>query len=226
MCRNKEELLRIPERQLRSRAKEHFLHMSGFSDKNPPSSFQMEEIKEVADFIKNQIDVRIFVKKVDNYSFHEKNMWIEQKKIYYTLPIYRFKEKIHGLVLFFVTEKEIFTEGKRVMEQLYTQIWQNAYLDAAREWLKEWLMEREHCFVSQCVAPGFYGIDVKEVKTFGHLLQSQRFGVTVDENGYIKPEKTVMGMYFLLQHDLNIFGKRCETCLAQGKNCEFCMDKL
>lgn len=226
MYRNNEKVLCVLEKELRERAEQLFFAMSGFSKENRPSSYQFEEIKEVWQLIREQINVRILVKKVDNYRIEENSMWIETKQIAYNLPIFLYQETVQGLRLFLVAIEDIPMEGKPVIEQLYTQIWQNAYLDAAREWLKEWLAEEEGCFVSQSVAPGFYGIDIEHIKSYAKLLQAEQLDITVTEDGYIIPEKTVVGMYFLLDQDLNIFGKRCKSCLAQGKNCEFCMDKL
>lgn len=226
MYRNKENVLCVSEKELRERAEQLFWEMSGFSKENLPSSYQLEEIKEVWFEIKEQINVRILVKKVENYRLEEKSMWIETEQIAYDLPISLYQETVQGILLFLVTIEEIPADGKRVIEQLYTQIWQNAYLDAAREWIKEWLEVKESCFISQSVAPGFYGIDVSCMKNFGRLLQADQLGITVTQDCYMIPEKTVVGMYFLLKHDLNIFGKRCKNCLAKGKNCEFCMDKL
>ena len=226
MYRNKETVLCVPEEEIRERAEHYFFVMSGFSKENLPSSYQMEEIKEIGQDIRERINVRILVKKVDNYRLEQQSMWIETEEITYNLPISLYQETVQGIILFLVTIEDISTDGKRVMEQLYTQIWQNAYLDAAREWIKEWVAEKEGCFVSQSVAPGFYGIDVEYVKYFVQLLQGEKVGITVTNEGYMIPEKTVVGMYFLLHEDLNIFGKRCKSCPAQGKNCEFCMDKL
>ena len=226
MYRNKEKVLCVSEKNIRQRAEQFFWGMSGFSKDNPPSSYQLEEIKAVWIDIRKQINVHILVKKVDNYRLEEVSMWIEAEQIPYNLPISLYQETVQGIILFLVTIEDISTDGKRVMEQLYTQIWQNAYLDAAREWIKEWVAEKEGCFVSQSVAPGFYGIDVEYVKYFVQLLQGEKVGITVTNEGYMIPEKTVVGMYFLLHEDLNIFGKRCKSCPAQGKNCEFCMDKL
>ena len=182
MYRNKENVLCVSEKELRERAEQLFWEMSGFSKENLPFSYQLEEIKEVWFEIKEQINVRILVKKVDNYRLEEKSMWIETEQIAYDFPIFQYQETVQGILLFLVTLEEIPADGKRVIEQLYTQIWQNAYLDAAREWIKEWLEVKESSFISQSVAPGFYGIDVSCLKNFGRLLQADQLGITVTED--------------------------------------------
>ena len=87
MYRNKENVLCVSEKELRERAEQLFWEMSGFSKENLPSSYQLEEIKEVWFEIKEQINVRILVKKVENYRLEEKSMWIETEQIAYDLPI-------------------------------------------------------------------------------------------------------------------------------------------
>ena len=62
MYRNKENVMCVSEKELRERAEQLFWEMSGFSKENLPSSYQLEEIKEVWFEIKEQINVRILVK--------------------------------------------------------------------------------------------------------------------------------------------------------------------
>ena len=127
MYRNKETVLCVPEEEIRERAEHYFFVMSGFSKENLPSSYQMEEIKEIGQDIRERINVRILVKKVDNYRLEQQSMWIETEEITYNLPISLYQDTVQGLVLFLVTIEDIPTDSKRVIEQLYTQIWQNAY---------------------------------------------------------------------------------------------------
>lgn len=226
MCRNSSDFINLSGSEIQKRAEKHFWKMSGFSKENPPSVYQLEEIQQVSNTAEQNMQVKMLVKKEKQVQILEKGMWLCGKWVEYDIPLHLYAEQIQGLYVFLVTIEHMTKEEGSLLEQLYLQIWQNAYLDAAREWLKEWIGRKEQVFVSQCVAPGFYGIDLQEMHTLYEVMKGGKLGVKVLENGCLYPEKSFMGMYFLLENDLDILGKRCSVCLAQGKNCTYCMDKL
>lgn len=227
MYRNKKAWnMDIAEGQLRKRAEELFWQMSGFSETNPPSEFQKEDIYCIQKDLQGQLDIKARVCPIEEYAFSEKNMHLQGNEISYNIPLAAYKEAITGVYVFIVSEKNLAKDEQDTLDQLFIYIWQNAYLDAAREWTKEWLEQETKDFVSQCIAPGFYGIDLDEIATLFKLVDGEKIGVQMREDGFLLPEKSVLGIYLTLSQDINIFGKRCKSCLARGKNCEFCMDKL
>lgn len=226
MCKNSIVCMTVDENALKSRAEQLFLLMSGFSKTNPPTEYQREDIDSVWRFVAQKIQIDVFVKPVLQYSFRENCMVLESELIYYDLPLSKYQEQITGVYAFMVSEQTIAKNEQDTLEQLYTHIWQNAYLDAAREWLKEWISKKCASFVSQSIAPGFYGIALKEMKKFYDIVGGQQTTVRFGEHGMLDPEKSVLGIYLTLTEDINIFGRQCVNCLARGKNCEFCMNKL
>lgn len=226
MCRNNIVCMTVDENALKNRAEQLFLLMSGFSKTNPPTKYQREDIDSVWRSVAQKIQLDVFVKPVLQYTFCENYMVLETETIYYNLPLSKYPEQITGVYAFLVSEQTIAKDGQDTLEQLYTHIWQNAYLDAAREWLKEWIGKKSTSFVSQSIAPGFYGIALKEMEKFYNIAGGQQTTVRFRENGMLDPEKSVLGIYLTMTEDINIFGRQCANCLARGKNCEFCMNKL
>lgn len=227
MYRNKNEWnMDIAEGKLRQRAEELFWQMSGFSEGNPASEFQKKDIYRIQKELQGQLEIKARVCPVEKYAFGEKAMYLQEYEIFYDLPLASYSDAITGVYTFIVSEKTLVTEDQGNLDQLLFHIWQNAYLDAAREWMKEWLAQETKRFVSSCIAPGFYGIDLDEIATLFKLVDGGQIGVQMREDGFLLPEKSVIGIYLTLRQDINIFGKRCKSCLARGKNCEFCMDKL
>jgi len=216
----------LKEDELRSRAEQLFLLMSGFSKTNPPTKYQREDIESVWQFVAQKIQIDVFLKPVLQYSFSEDYMILESERISYELPLAEYREQITGVYAYVISEQTIAEDGQGTLEQLYTHIWQNAYLDAAREWMKEWIGQKWASFVSQSIAPGFYGIALKEMKKFYNIAGGQQTAVRLAQNDMLQPEKSVLGIHLTLKEDINIFGRQCASCPARGKNCEFCMNKL
>lgn len=226
MCRNNPITVTVEEKVLRDRAQQLFFLMGGFSETNPPTQYQREDIEKVWQLVAQKIQIDTFVKPILTYSFSENYMSLETEQIFYNLPLAKYQEQITGAYAFLISQQPIIEKGQNTLEQLYTHIWQNAYLDAAREWLKEWIGKKYHSFVSQSIAPGFYGIALHEMRKFYDIVAGQQTFVRLREDGMLEPEKSVLGMYLTLTEDINIFGRQCASCFARGKNCEFCMDKL
>lgn len=193
---------------------------------NQPTKYQREDIDSVWQFVVERLQIDIFLKPILEYSFCKEYMLLENQQIFYDLPLMEYEEQITGVYAFLVSEQTIAEEGQSTLEQLYTHVWQNSYLDAAREWLKEWIENNYASFVSQSIAPGFFGIAVKDMRKIYDIIGGQQTGVKLEENEMLAPEKSVLGIYLTLTDDINIFGRQCAHCLARGKNCEFCMEKL
>lgn len=226
MCRNDRIYIYASESLLRKRAQQLFLRMGGFSGTNQPTQYHREDIDSVWQFVVERLQIDIFLKPILEYSFCKEYMLLENQRIFYDLPLSEYEEQITGVYAFLVSEQTIAEEGQSTLEQLYTHVWQNSYLDAAREWLKEWIGKNDSSFVSQSIAPGFFGIAVKDMRKIYDIIGGQQTGVKIGNNEMLSPEKSVLGIYLTLKDDINIFGRQCAHCLARGKNCEFCMEKL
>lgn len=226
MYRNEEIQVTFEENQLRAKAKEIFWSMAGFTEANRPSQYQKEAILEMRDAIAPEIFLRLICRPVQSVSFEKNQMSLNQHPIYCELPLEVYREQIEAVYLSVLTENEITVTSESVSAQLYIDMWKNAYLDAAREQAPQLLKKRLQQPVSAGVCPGFYGIPLGAIQTLYQMMEAEQYGITMQEGGYLLPEKTVFGLYFLLKHDLNIFGRSCESCFAKGKNCEFCMKKI
>ena len=225
MCKSKK-IMQIEHKLLTKRAGELFDRMSGFSKNNPASEYQLEDKEVVHAKVVEKIEIQAMVKEVSSFSLEENFMMIDGKCIHYNLPLRDYSDRVKEIYIFLVSEKTVADDRQETIEQLYTHIWQNAYLDAAREWLKDWLKKESGWYVSDCISPGFYGIPIKCMSDLYDLVEGKNIGVHLREDGFLLPEKSVLGMYFTMKEDINIFGKRCLECPAHGKNCEYCLKRM
>lgn len=222
MCRNNVFVLEIPMDSLKDESKKVFERMMGITKGNSYSIYQEEEFAEIKRNVENHIKIKALVRKSNSFLCEKYNIWIEEKKIEHTIPFKNFPQLVQDVYVFLVSiELEKNTES--VMEQLLYHAWESAYLEVAREWIRHWILDREKCFVSVSLSPGFYGIPMDSIETFYSMVNGEIIDVFL-QKGALVPQQSVLGMYCVMKQEISLFYKQCDTCLAKGKHCEFCMD--
>lgn len=222
MCRNKPVVWSDTARVLQERAEEIFWKMSGYSADNPPSVYQMEELEQTKEKMAASIRVDGVGKWVPCYKIQEDGIWLEEQFISWKgIPLKDVK-KIQGIYVFLLGEPALSESSEDGVAMLYEYMWQNAYLDAAREAVKQRLEEQTKGMVSSEICPGFYGMELEAVSRLHAYLQGETIGVTCGQN-CLSPEKSVIGMHFLLSEPLEWLKRDCAHCLAAHNDCRWCM---
>ncbi len=114
--------------------------------------------------------------------------------------------------------------GRRSLEaDMDIQNWQIALLDAAREWLENYLRRclPKGCFLSRSAGPGFYGMELGALPVIVRELDAASVGVALTPEGMMEPAMSVTGMFFTGQLPFRELRGRCADCMATG-NCRMC----
>lgn len=115
------------------------------------------------------------------------------------------------------------------MEQLYLDMWETAFLDSARDVLRESILQTEALpggkplFLRE-TGPGFYGMPLEEAAKLAALLETGRIGVSLGEGFTLRPEKSCLGLYLVLDRDF-VPEAACASCLGNDRGCDFCQRK-
>jgi hypothetical protein len=107
-------------------------------------------------------------------------------------------------------------------------MWQTAYMDAARAYIKTllesyWIeqsKEKKSIKVTNSYGPGFYGMDTNEIEKFHSFLEGNDIGVSLNGHMLI-PTKSCTGIFLVVEALLYQQLLPCETCNTDG-NCELC----
>lgn len=115
-----------------------------------------------------------------------------------------------------------------ILEMFYADTWQTAFIDAARDKLYEEisaLAKKEYgdgICLSDSFGPGFYGIGSETLPCFYRYIGGADADITLTSYGMMKPLKSILGMFLVLNQPSNLPPRDCSSCLADSKGCEFC----
>jgi len=110
-------------------------------------------------------------------------------------------------------------ENAPIMDQLYADIWGTSFVDAGLEVLKKRLAGES---AYEAFGPGFYGMDVDQIKKFFELLDGKKIGMEVRESCLMLPLKSCAGFLIVVRDKSDLPDSDCFNCKAGRKGCEFC----
>jgi len=131
-------------------------------------------------------------------------------------------KKVKGALIYFLTIGS-FQDNEKIMEKLMEDFWQTAYVDSARKRFYLDMKEKiGNLHLSEELGPGFFGMSVESVNRFNKLLDSERIGIDVNPKGFMKPEKSVAGLFIVTENEPVTFPQKCLFCKGNEKGCAYC----
>lgn len=119
-------------------------------------------------------------------------------------------------------------EQQPALELYLADCWQTALVDAGRDWLISYFgriskeENDEEIFVTDTFGPGFYGMDVEEIRIFFKLLDYEKLGMQLLDSGMMLPEKSAAGLVLVLTEESPFQSADCANCKAEYKGCLMC----
>lgn len=117
-------------------------------------------------------------------------------------------------------------EQEDMLEAFYLDCWTTALLDGTREWIKEYLKEsivqRGEKIIGP-IGPGFFGMDMTFIPGLLEMIDGKSIGIR-EFHGGLYPPKSNLGFYLVIKGETEWMAGDCSSCLAQGKNCMYCMN--
>ena len=141
-------------------------------------------------------------------------------------------EKVKGVYIYMVTAGECyFSSEENIMDFLYADIWGTNYVDAVTDLLVEQLQEdiRQRFgedsgyWLTPEFGPGYFGMSVRMTHSFYRALDGSRLGIRVKESGLMIPQKSVAGMFFVMEGEDLAVEPECLRCDGNKKGCRFCV---
>jgi hypothetical protein len=112
--------------------------------------------------------------------------------------------------------------AQNVAGLFYTDLWENAYVEAALGALRSVLAARADGVLSDAFGPGYYGMDVAEMRRLARVLDFGKIGAAVLENGMIRPPKSCAGIFFVVRDATRMPAVACRDCIGDKAGCAFC----
>ena len=229
----RQEILTIYEIDVFQEARDHFIHICGFSDKGQKKLNMLNDGLECRIKGLAGLKIRAIIGTADSSVYHNQKIMVEHKefrcKAFERIQD-RFVKKIYFYILT-VGECNCALEDE-IVNRLYADIWGTAYTEAARDYVKNRILNdliREFpgqlgngLFLSETFGPGFYGMDVLQSIDLFTLLEGRRIGMEVRESGILVPLKSCSGIFLAVTDPKALPHPDCRDCLGNAVSCSFC----
>jgi len=216
----KSDILELDKTKCCEIALELFMEESGCSKEGEKYDRMRKEAFQVLDVIKSGIDIKAIYSFYDELQFDGPVLTVEGREFRCTAFEQLDSEAIEGAYFYAVSAGDYYLEDKPIMQQLYADIWGTAFTDAIRRMLVD-MLKQNHA-VSDSFGPGFYGMDVIEMKKMPEMVDFGRLGMEVRDSCVILPLKSCAGILFKVNEKYRRLNSACELCYGSKKTCTLC----
>ena len=203
-------------------AKEVFYPMSGLLREGPVNMALKSEAQKGLENIYEDIKPIAIFSYYEDINLKGGRLEIEDTFLYSQVLDLVEPEKVKGALIYFLTIGA-FQDNDNVMEKLMEDFWQTAYVDSAR---KSFFLDMKekigNLHLSEELGPGFFGMPIESLSRFNNLLKGEDIGITVNPKGFMKPEKSVAGLFIVTENEPVTFPSKCLFCKGNEKGCAYC----
>lgn len=133
------------------------------------------------------------------------------------------KESIEAIYIYILTAGNWDINSESMMHRLYADIWGTAYVDAGRDLLCREIQARHKGYsISDSLGPGYYGMEVTQLKNFFQVLDAAKIEVTVKDSCLMVPVKSNAGFYIVVNNEAGLPQSDCKDCIGNSTGCQFC----
>lgn len=222
-------------KELEETATQLFLKYSGLNREGEKHKKMREEAFLIKDAVKSKVGIKAVVSYFEQIHMLGRTLEVEG----YTFESNAFelidKDWVKGVFLYIITAGDYTLEDKPILEQVYADLWGNAYLDAGRDLLNASLLDlvrKEARFMkiaqgkslklSDSFGPGFYGMNVAQMQEFFQIQNGNEIDVELKNSSIMVPIKSCAGFYFLVNESYKEMKQKCADCLGNVTSCKLC----
>ena len=213
-------------------AKEYFLNICGFNRDREKHKKLIDIGMTIKEKIQDIAQIRAIVSSFGHNVISDNCVKLDGVKIECNAFEQLNTASIKEIFIYILTiGKYGLDEQDSIMDQLYTDIWGTAYVDAGRVILRKIILDKycedhdlrgQNIFISDSFGPGYYGMDVKQVKNFFEVLDYKKIGVELKSSSLIMPLKSCVGFYIITDDETLLPGEECKNCFGNNGGCRFC----
>lgn len=212
----------IEDRQkIHRRAIEECARMLGNQEVVPKEVWkrQWEDACILRNEVKGQLFPHIRIRKIslDGENYMEKStLYLEEDSISSKYFIDYTKEVVESVYIILIWMDTITLDS--YLEQFYIYLWQTAYMNVTREYLRE-CFAKEGAHISPFYGPGLYDIPLAGLESLYKKVEVGEVKVIAQR---MEPSSSFLGFVFAGQLSEQETGASCKECLGVT-GCEFCM---
>jgi len=221
----KNQIIRLDKSAGAVQAEAYFRVMCGYGKNRKGVEERISRGLQTLTDIYEEINLQVLISEYSGKCVDGTELCLDNERLYCRALSQIPSGKVTRLYLFLLTAGEISSRNTSILNQTYYDIWQTAYVDTARDLLRQYLIELDENqgkYVSDSFGPGFYGMEAGQISNFFSLLRAEKIKMELLESGFMSPAKSYAG-FFLVTDDVQLLpGKDCECCMSSGRTCVYC----
>jgi len=221
----KNQLIRLDKNQGKELAEENFRVMCGYNRRKPVSQKIIERSLRSLEDVYHQLEIKALFSEYEKTCVDGINILLDGKLFTCNALAQIPTEEIEGIYIYLLTVGELNLSEASMLNQIYYDMWQNAYMDAGQEILRQYLQglscntDRN---VSDNFGPGFFGMNISQLEQFFAILDGEKISLKLLDSGFMSPSKSYAGFFLVTNSKQNFVGNDCKNCLSSGKTCMYC----
>lgn len=169
--------------------------------------------------------ISVSLKKIEKECMHDGYFTLGKEKLKCQV-LGRFSHSIIKCGYIYTCHAPEAEETDSILEQYYIEVWQNSLLDSMRDFLHDYIERKESVrrksYVTDSFGPGFYGMEISAVNTLAKIMKGNKAGVKLNDSGNLSPAKSLIGIYLVMNEDIEWQIRDCISCVGNGQGCKFC----
>ncbi|AET67256.1 vitamin B12 dependent methionine synthase [Desulfosporosinus orientis DSM 765] len=224
----KNHIIRLDKDQGKELAEKNFRDMCGYNRGKPVPQKRIERSLRSLEDVYHQLEIKALISEYEKTCADGINMLLDGKLFTCNALAQIPTEEIEGIYIYLLTVGELNVSEASILNQVYYDMWQNAYMDAGQEILRQYLQGLS-CntgrYVSNNFGPGLYGMDISQLEQFFAILDGEKICLKLLDSGFMSPTKSYAGFFLVTNSKQNFLGNTCENCSSSGKACIYCQAK-
>jgi len=221
----KNQIIRLDKDQGKELAEKNFTDMCGYNRRKPVSQKIIEQSLRSLNDVYHQLEIKVIISEYEKTCVDGINMLLDGKLFNCNALAQLPAEEIERIYIYLLTVGELNVSEASVLNQVYYDMWQNAYMDAGQEILRQYLQGLS-CNIDRNVSdnfgPGFFGMDISQLEQFFAILDGEKICLKLLDSGFMSPSKSYAGFFLVTNSKQNFVGNDCGNCLSSGKTCMYC----
>ncbi|MDO0822099.1 vitamin B12 dependent methionine synthase [Desulfosporosinus nitroreducens] len=221
----KNHMIRLDKDQGKEVAEKNFTDMCGYNRGKPVPQKIIERSLRSLNDVYHQLEIKALISEYEKTCVDGINMLLNGKLFTCNALAQIPTEEIERIYIYLLTVGELNLSEASILNQVYYDMWQNAYMDAGQEILRQYLQGlscNTDRYVSDNFGPGFFGMDISQLEQFFAILDGEKISLKLLDSGFMSPTKSYAGFFLVTNSKQNFVGNDCENCLSSGKTCMYC----
>jgi hypothetical protein len=205
-------------------ARRNFMEMCGFGGAKAVPAKRVERALSCLELVAGRIELRALISEYPGCCAAGTGLFIDGET--FNCPaLSQLSGEVEKIYVYLLTAGKPVYQADTALDEVYGDLWLNAYMDAALDMLRLFVRRLEDSgsrHVSRPVGPGLYGMDASALRQIFNLLDGGRIGVELVDESFMSPMKSFAGFFLVTDRPWDFADEDCKSCPGGAQSCRYC----